>query len=387
MSKQLSQDEISQLLDSIAAGDNESLVPLPDTPLTKMSMKIKPFDFKHPDKFLSKQISEFSNAFEGFIRKFQLFLKSEYGIKAQLHLSMLDQFPFKKFSRALPASSPICTFNWMGGSGAFQTASEVFLEGILGKAKEERQKLNRLEARIFMGYIFKPFAKILHSHFSKLAEKTLPVFSNQKCYSNYSFNDSSIQYDDMGVVATFFIKTGQSEGNINLFLSADCLNSLNKTSFYKIINEVSFVPLAHPTPNTLVEIGRLHLNDGESLKENFIYETNKILGEDFSIYKNGKYAAQSEPLTMDIDRKAVRLITDIPIPKEKKSDNFLNTQVIFGSCTTDDHFDFSEGGIIPLDENIIEPVKIIKNNKVIGLGEVVIVDEFFCVKVTKSFNL
>ena len=383
MSKPLSQDEISQLLDAIAAGDKESLAPSPDTPFSKIHRHIKPFDFKNPDKFLQSRVRELSNASEDFIRKFQIFLETEYGITAQIHLAMLDQYPFKEFARVLLPPSPICTFEWMGGAGALQLDAEVFLEGILGNAKEKRQKLNGLETRIFMGYFFKPFAKILQAHFSKLAEKVLPDFSNQKFYSQFCFRDSPIQDCDMGAVAIFFIKIGQTEGELYLFLNAACLNSLNETSFFKIQNEVTFVPLAHPRPNTLVEIGRFHLEDGDNLKENLIYETNRFGGEPLLVSKNGKYVVYAEASVIDGDRKAVRLVTDIPIPKEKGNDSFLNTSVIFGGCTTEDHFEFSEGCIVPLNENIIEPVKIIKNDTLIGLGEIVIVDENFCVKVTK----
>ena len=68
---------------------------------------------------------------------------------------------------------------------------------------------------------------------------------------------------------------------------------------------------------------------------------------------------------------------------EKKLDDFLNTRVIFGCCKTGDNFEFGKGCIFELNENILEPVTIIKNNKVIAYGEIVIPDENFCVKVTK----
>ena len=58
MSKPLSQDEISQLLDAIAAGDKESLAPSPDTPFSKIHRHIRPFDFKNPDKFLQSRERE-----------------------------------------------------------------------------------------------------------------------------------------------------------------------------------------------------------------------------------------------------------------------------------------------------------------------------------------
>lgn len=382
MSGPLSQDEIEQLLDAIAAGDEEALESKSEPPLTRTARKIRPFDFKHPDKFLHSRLRELSNAFEDFIRKFQQFLKSEYDITAQIHLARCDQFPFEEFFRALPPPSPLCTFDWMGGSGAFQIAADVFFQGILGKAPDKPQKLNGLEARLFMGYLFKPFGKILQTYFSKKAEKGLPDFANQKFISDFFIRDIPIQ-NDMGVVATFYIKIGQTEGNINLFLNPDCINSLNETSFFNITNDASFIPLATPTPNTIVEMGRFHLDDGESLKENLIYETNKLGGEVLDVLKDERFVGEAEGTVIDGEYKAARILSNISDLEEKKFDDFLNTRVIFGCSKTADNIEFGEGCIVPLNEDILEPVKIIKNNKIIGYGEIVIPDENFCVKVTK----
>lgn len=383
MSGPLNEDEISQLLDAIAAGDEEVQAELKKKqPLTRTARKIRPFDFKRPDKFLKSRLRELSNAFEDFIRKFQQFLKSEYDITAQIHLAGYDQFPFEEFFRALPPPSPLCTFDWMGGSGAFQIAADVFFQGILGKAPDKPQKLNGLEARLFMGYLFKPFGKILQTYFSKKAEKGLPDFANQKFISDFFIRDIPIQ-NDMGVVATFYIKIGQTEGNINLFLNPDCINSLNETSFFNITNDASFIPLATPTPNTIVEMGRFHLDDGESLKENMIYETNKLGGEVLDVLKDERFVGEAEGTVIDGEYKAARILSNISDLEEKKFDDFLNTRVIFGCSKTADNIEFGEGCIVPLNEDILEPVKIIKNNKIIGYGEIVIPDENFCVKVTK----
>ena len=382
MSGPLSQDEIEQLLDAIAASDEEALESKSEPTLTRTERKIRPFDFKRPDKFLKSRLRELSNAFEDFIRKFQQFLKSEYDITAQIHLAGCDQFPFEEFFRALPPPSPLCTFDWMGGSGAFQIAADVFFQGILGKAPGKPQKLNGLEARLFMGYLFKPFGKILQTYFSKKAEKGLPDFANQKFISDFFIRDIPIQ-NDMGVVATFYIKIGQTEGNINLFLNPDCINSLNETSFFNITNDASFIPLATPTPNTIVEMGRFHLDDGESLKENLIYETNKLGGEVLDVLKDERFVGEAEGTVIDGEYKAARILSNMFDLEEKKFDDFLNTRVIFGCSKTADNIEFGEGCIVPLNEDILEPVKIIKNNKIIGYGEIVIPDENFCVKVTK----
>ena len=95
----LSQDEIEQILDAIAAGDEEAEALKPKTPLSSSARKIKPFDFKRPDKFLKSRLRELTIVFDDFIRKFQLFLQSQYDITAQIHLAGCDQFPFDVFFR------------------------------------------------------------------------------------------------------------------------------------------------------------------------------------------------------------------------------------------------------------------------------------------------
>lgn len=173
MSGPLSQDEIDQLLDAIAAGDEEALKP--KTPLSSSARKIRPFDFKHPDKFLHSRLSELSNAFDDFIRKFQLFLKSQYDITAQIHLAGCDQFPFEEFFRALPPPSPLCTFDWMGGSGAFQIATDVFFQGILGKAPDKPQKLNGLEASFLWDTFSNHLGKSFKLIFQRKQEKVFQI--------------------------------------------------------------------------------------------------------------------------------------------------------------------------------------------------------------------
>ena len=49
--------------------------------------------------------------------------------------------------------------------------------------------------------------------------------------------------------------------------------------------------------------------------------------------------------------------------EEKNFDNFLNALVIFGTSKTSDNLEFDRGWIVPLNENIIEPVKIIKKQQ------------------------
>ena len=115
--------------------------------------------------------------------------------------------------------------------------------------------------------------------------------------------------------------------------------------------------------------------------EKQIFETDKLAGLPLDVYKNGKYVGSGESLVIDNENAAVRIVTK-PESLEQKTDNgFYNTKVIFGSRITDENFKFDEGTILELNENIADPVRIVKDEKTIGWGELVVIDESFGVKV------
>ena len=79
----------------------------------------------------------------------------------------------------------------------------------------------------------------------------------------------------------------------------------------------------------------------------------------------------------------MRVVTKQDEIEERTDDGFYNTKVIFGSRIVKDDYKFDEGCILELAECISDPLKIIKNNKIIGYGELVILDESFAIKVIK----
>ena len=114
-----------------------------------------------------------------------------------------------------------------------------------------------------------------------------------------------------------------------------------------------------------------------------IFETDNLAGSSLDVYKEGKYVGSGEALVIDNENAAVRIVTNPEGLEQKINDGFYNTKVIFGSRITDDDCKFDEGCILELDEYIADPVRIEKDGKPIGWGEVVVMDESFAVKVTK----
>lgn len=64
-------------------------------------------------------------------------------------------------------------------------------------------------------------------------------------------------------------------------------------------------------------------------------------------------------------------------------DEFYNAKVIMGGCMTDSDEKFEEGRLLELNEYSDESLKILKDGKVIAVGEAVVIDENFGIKVKK----
>jgi len=379
-SEVLSQDQIDELLKAIEAGEDD-FRPVNDY------RKIKIFDFKRPDKISKYELRTISCAAETFSREARRFLTSEYDINAKIHVVSVDQVTFEEHLRALCTPQPFCTFKWNEGTGMMCVNPCLFFNGFLGGSIKNNsypnsRDLNGLEQKIFTEYIYKPFAKILHTTFSSEAGVTLPEITDEKYDCNPQFACNVSQPSGMGVLITFEVKIGKTEDFMNLFLNADFVESLRKTRLFKTEGVPNFVPLPNPEPNTIVEAGRFRLEDGETLKEKYVYELNHLVGTALHIYKDGNYVGDGEAVAID-ENSGVRIVTNQDKLEERNEEDFYNTKVVFGGRIMPDDYKFDEGCILELNEYIGDPIKIEKDGKTIGRGELVVVDESFAIKVTQ----
>ena len=375
-SEVLSQPEIDELLKAIEAGD-EDFSPVRDC------CKIKIYDFKRPDKFSKYELRDISCISENIARALKKLFASEYDIAVNVHVCSVDQITCEEFVRSMITPAPCCSFEWLEGKGLFEMDPVVFYLCFLGSTSVKKNRdPNDLEKQIFEQFLYTPIMKTVFLEFGKAAQKELPEMINHKYDPNIQFTSGSIAPTEMGVLVTYYIKLGKNEGTMNFFFDADCIKSFRNTKFFSANEDNCFVPIAHRTPNTIVEIGRFRLEDNTPFKEKMIFETDNLAGNPLNIYKDGKYVGSGEAVVID-NNSAVRITTKPEEIDEKIDDGFYNTKVIFGSRITDDDFKFDEGIILKLSENIANPIRIEKDGKTIGWGELVVMDESFAVKVTK----
>ena len=373
----LDQGQIDELLKAIEAGD-EDFSPVRDC------CKIKIYDFKRPDKFSKYELRDISCISENIARALKKLFASEYDIAVNVHVCSVDQITCEEFVRSMITPAPCCSFDWLDGHGLFEIDPAVFYLCFLDATSVKKNRdPNGLEKQIFEQFLYAPIMKSVYSEFSKAAQKELAEMTNHKYDPNIQFSLNALSPTEMGVSICFSVKVGKNEGTMNFFFNADCIKSLRNTAFFSDNVNINYVPLVPRTPNTIVEIGRFRLEDNTPFKENMIYETDNLAGDELDIYKDDKYVGSGEAVVIDNDISAVRVVTKRDEIEEKIDDGFYNTKVIFGSRITDDNFNFDEGIILELSENISDPVRIEKEGITIGWGELVVMDESFAVKITK----
>ncbi len=369
----LSQEQIDTLLGAMKTGPDYE---------PKNVHKIKIYDFNRPSRFSRKELRQISNVSENIARELTKFFAAEYGMFPHFHVMSVDDLTYEEFIHSVPTPTPCLSFAWMDSEGVFEMDWGAFFKGFMGANPKKSHELNGLEKNVFINYIYNPIEKIIYKEFSNEANKDLPTITGQEFVDNSNFLLKYNSPCEMGVLVTFCVRFGNDDEIMCLFLTQDLIEALKENGFFtdsKFFQKKKtiIVPLTYPEPNTIVEAGCFRMEEGFKLQKNMIIETNQEAGEPLKIYKNGIHIAFGESVIID-DDLGVRFTKIVETPEEE---TFYNTRVIFGSCTTAPDQDYGEGSILQFTEYRNDPAKIIKDNKVIGYGELCMFNEKIGVKI------
>ena len=372
----LNQNEIDTLLTAIAS--DEEFKPVNRT------RKIKIYDFERPDKFSKEDLRDISNVSETIARELTKLFASKYEIFPKFHVASVDQLTCEEFLRSIPMPTPCMNFSWMDSEGIFELDREVFFDGFMGAHLEKARDLNGLEKNLFTRDIYSPIEEIIYREFSTKADKKLPEITEQEFVDNPQFLIKHNSFSEMGLLVVFEVSLNNVEKQMNLFLTDDLVKALRENGFFserKFFQKKGeiIIPLTYPEPDTIIEVGRFRLEENFKIKKNMIFESNKLAGDALDIYKDGKQVALGEGVVID-DNRGVRVTENVETPEEE---TFYNTKIIYGGCSTEAEEKFGEGRILELREWWNEPAKVIKDNKVIAYGEILVIDESFGVKITE----
>lgn len=317
-SKILEQDEIDHLLNAISSEEK--------TEDPRVTRKIKIYDFKRPDVLSKEMLFATMKIFEIFCKNYATSISKKTKKDCSYKIDSIDQLTFEEFSRAVPHFSPMFLAKGNFGQLIVEVDPEIVFS-MLDMAHEEknsqeipRRELSDSEMNRFKKEILEPFMAVLKKTLTKDLDKSTNFESNIKKWNveKYSFETNS--------QVCKAITPGEMICLVSISAVFDGVSGMINLCFpYKEIIKIT--------------------NEAKGIKE--------MAGE------------------KSID---MNLVQDTTVPIE----------VVLGSTNRSlkEISGMGEGTILELDKLAGSPVDVKVNGKIVGHGEVVVIDENFGVRLT-----
>ncbi len=314
----LKQNEIDQMLNAISSEEK--------TEEPRVTRKIKIYDFKRPDVLSKEMLFATMKIFEIFCKNYATSISKKTKKACSYKIDSIDQLTFEEFIRGVPHFSPMFLAKGNCGQLIVEVDPEIVFS-MLGMAHEEQnsqdipyRELSDSEMSRLKKEIQEPFMAVLKRTLTKDLDKSTNFESNIKKWNveKYSFETNS--------QVCKAIAPGEMICLVSISTVFDGVNGMINLCFpYKEIIKIT--------------------NEARGIKE--------MAGE------------------KSIDMNLVQNTT-VPI------------EVVLGSTNRSlkEISGMGEGTILELDKLAGSPVDVKVNGKIIGHGEVVVIDENFGVRLT-----
>jgi len=408
MTEVLTSDEIDKLLTAINASDTQP----EDFRPARSGRKIKIYDFKRPDKFSREQIRNISIIHENFARLATNSISAKCRAMSHVHVASVDQLTYEEFLRCTPVPTTLSVINMapLRGNAVMEIDPAItlaMLDGILGgygDIPRTQHELTDIETSLMEGVIQKLIAD--------LRESWRTVLDLQPKLKTIETSPQFVQIvppTEMILLITLETKIVGIEGMMNIcipFLTvepvlgklsdsygwhtkksgADKINADNFENINKVIRAEYFKKeISMEKLSALLKSKGIIINDGQTPYSGKLYMDNVCIAEfNGRVTENGskkicisKKECKSEKNYMSAKNNVL---------EESGTLKDINVQIIAELGRTVKNLgqvsELAEGTILELDKMAGDPVDIYANNVKVAVGEVVVIDESFGVRIT-----
>ncbi|MBR2214263.1 MAG: flagellar motor switch protein FliM [Selenomonadaceae bacterium] len=211
----LSQSEIDKLLSALSEGT----VSAEEVKADEAQKKVKPYDFKRPDKFSKDQIRTLYMMHENFARILNTYLSTHLRTMVKVEVASVEQLTYQEFVQSLanPSVISIMAVPPLKGNIIMEVNTEIafaFIERVFGgegKSGMKPRVLTEIELAVMKRFV-DTAASHLKESWSNVAE----------FYPTLEATESNPQFaqivppGDMVVIITVQMKVGDVEGMMNI---------------------------------------------------------------------------------------------------------------------------------------------------------------------------
>lgn len=215
MGEILSQSEIDALLNALTSGEMTAEEAARDEERT-----IKPYDFKHPDRFSKDQVRTLNSLHEHFARLFSTSLSAFLRSIVEVKLVSVDQLAYSEFIRSIPNPTCICTVEMqpLNGNALLElspTLSFAIVDRLMGGSGQEfkrNRELTEIEQTIIEKITLRAFECLKDSWANVVTLK----MSLTKMETNPQLFLQLFLPTEMVILITFEITCGDTAGTMSL---------------------------------------------------------------------------------------------------------------------------------------------------------------------------
>lgn len=212
----------------------------------KGNKKIKPYDFRRPDKFVKEQLRTITKIHENFSRTVTTSLSAMLRSMVSVQVISVDQITYEEYIRSVPNPSVISVFDVGGdlkGNAVFEINPSLSLAmidrlfGGLGKSLSKSRSLTPIEETVMKKII----ARLLNDLTEAWQQFVSIEPKIELMESNPQFTQIALP-NAMVLLVTFEVRINETEGTSNLcfphIVLEPILEKLNVQYLYSGINKI-----------------------------------------------------------------------------------------------------------------------------------------------------
>ncbi len=381
--KVLSEEEMLKLRDEM---NRQEQVKMDKQFLKNPDVRIKYYDFRRPDKFSKYELRKICNIFEVLCEKLRTELTGNRTDLLGINICSVDQLTNEEFIRTVPQRTFFYSYNYNKPGFAVQ------VDPLIGKLllKQDCKKfpeLTQIDAEcLYIAYI-KQFVQMMQKELYLNTEQSISYQDFELSLERNTLLPwtTGEKPNEMCMLVTLEIKTDSGSGMLNIqfnycYIGEFCkkLGLFGKDGpRIQSLMDIKTKPVEN---NMFVEFGRF-FSDSVDFEPGKILLTQKKFGEPLNVIVENEVRFGGEAVIVG-ENWGVRIC-------RQKQDGFIRydeEQYIalrLGSrhIEKEDLEKIQEGTILELDDICGDPIYIIKDGKCVARAEVVIVDDFYGVRI------
>ena len=211
----LSQSEIDKLLSALSEGT----VSAEEVKAEETQKKVKPYDFKRPDKFSKDQIRTLYMLHESFARLLNTYLSTHLRTMVTVEVASVEQLTYQEFIQSLanPSVISILAVPPLKGNIIVEVNTEIafaFIDRVFGGAGKSGVKVRVLTE--IEEAVMRKFVETSVSHLKEAWSNVAEFFPTIEATESNPLFTQIVPPSDMVVIITVQMKLGDVEGMMNI---------------------------------------------------------------------------------------------------------------------------------------------------------------------------